>query len=93
MYKKIDLSNDWRIFHCDLDHGLLGNAGRAYQRDYVPDDAVTADVPVTAPTAWLEDGRIPDPYVGMNSRDVLWMEQKEWWYLKDFDLERLDGAF
>jgi beta-mannosidase len=92
MYKKIDLSNDWRIFHCDLDHGLLGNAGRAYQREYVPDDAVTADVPVTATTAWLEDGRIPDPYVGMNSRDILWMEQKEWWYLKDFDLERLDGC-
>lgn len=93
MYKKIDLSNDWRIFHCDLDHGLLGNAGRAYQRDYVPDDAVTADVPVTAPTAWFEDGRIPDPYFGMNSRDILWMEQKEWWYIKDLDLDRLDGRY
>ena len=93
MYQKIDLSNDWRIFHCDLDQGLLGKAGRAYQHDYEPADAVTADVPVTAPTAWLEDGRIPDPYVGMNSRDILWMEQKEWWYLKNFNLERLDGHY
>lgn len=93
MYQKIDLSQDWRLFHCDLDHGLLGNSGRAYQRDYVPDDAVTTALPVTAPAAWLADERIPDPYHGMNSRDILWMEQKEWWYLKDFDLPRLDGLY
>ena len=40
MYQKIDLSQDWRLFHCDLDHGLLGHSGRAYQRAYVPEDAV-----------------------------------------------------
>ncbi|NDV63414.1 hypothetical protein G0Q06_13190 [Puniceicoccales bacterium CK1056] len=93
MYKQIDLSSDWRIFPLDLDHGLLGNAGRAYQCGYSPSDCVTANVPVTAPTAWLQDKRIEDPYVGMNSRDILWMEKKEWWYLKDFDLPRTDGCY
>ncbi|MEX0330611.1 MAG: glycoside hydrolase family 2 protein [Puniceicoccaceae bacterium] len=93
MYQTIDLSTDWKIFHLDLDEGLLGNAGRAYQHDYAPSDCVTADVPITAPAAWLADGRIGDPYVDMNSRENLWMEQKEWWYLKDFDLPRTDGCY
>jgi beta-galactosidase/beta-glucuronidase len=29
----------------------------------------------------------------MNARDLLWMEQKEWWFIKDFDLPRLDGTW
>ena len=93
MYKTLDISTDWKIFHLDLDKGLLGNAGRAYQRGYAPADWVEADIPVTAPAAWLAEGRIADPYVGMNNRDILWMEQREWWYLKDFDLPRKDGQY
>lgn len=93
MYQKIDLSPNWRVFHLDLDRGLLGNAGRAYQRGFEPEDAVVATVPVTAPAAWLAAGRIPDPCFGMNNRDTVWMEGKEWWYLKDFDLRRLDGLY
>jgi hypothetical protein len=90
MTQQIDITQGWRVFHLDLDHGLLGHTGRAYQRDYRPENAVTANMPATAQTVWLEAGRIADPYVGMNSRDILWMEQKEWWYLKDFDLEQPD---
>lgn len=93
MNQEIEFSKGWQVFPCDLDHGLLGNSGRAYQRDYVPADAVEVSVPTTAPAAWLDDDRIADPYFGMNSRDGLWMEQKEWWYLKTFDLERLDGCY
>ncbi|NBD39257.1 MAG: hypothetical protein GVY10_11880 [Verrucomicrobia bacterium] len=93
MHHSIDLSTDWKIFPLDLDEGLLGNAGRAYQCGYTPAEAVTADLPVTAPAAWLGDGRIEDPFVGMNNRDLLWMEKKEWWYLKDFDLPRTDGRY
>ncbi|MEZ5278445.1 MAG: hypothetical protein R3F07_18830 [Opitutaceae bacterium] len=93
MHQTIDISAGWRLFHLDLDQGLLGHKGRAYQRGYKPEDAVVTTVPATAPAAFLEAGRIADPYVGMNSRDILWMEQKEWWYLKDFDLDRLDGRY
>jgi beta-mannosidase len=93
MYQKLDLSTGWRIFPLGLDQGLLGKAGRAYQQHYEPEDFVTSEVPATAPAAWLADGRIEDPYVGMNSRDILWMEKKEWWYLKNFDLPRTDGVY
>jgi len=93
MYQEIDLTSGWKLFPCDLDMGLFGHLGRVYQRDYVPEDSVEVTLPITAPAAWLEAGRIEDPYVGMNSRDITWMEQKEWWYLKDFDLPRVDGRY
>lgn len=93
MHTTIDISSGWRIFPRDFDTGFLGQAGRPYQRDFEPDDCVTASVPVTAQAAWFAAGRIPDPYIGMNNRDILWMEQKEWWFLKDFDLPRLDGVY
>jgi len=89
----MDLSSDWKLFSQDLDMGLFGHLGRAYQRDYEPEDAIEVSVPITAPAAYLEAGRIEDPYYGMNSRDVTWMEKKEWWYLKDFDLPRTDGQY
>lgn len=93
MYKEIDLSSGWSLFSQDLDMGLFGHMGRAYQCDYVPEDAIEVSLPVTAPAAYLDAGRIDDPYVGMNSRDITWMEKKEWWYLKDFDLPRTDGQY
>ena len=93
MYKKIDISSGWRLFHKDLDMGLFGHSGRAYQRGYEPEDAIPVNLPVTAPAACLESGRIEDPYFGMNSRDILWMEKKEWWFIRDLDLSRLDGVY
>jgi beta-mannosidase len=93
MYEEIDLCSDWRVFPMDLDMGLYGNSGRAYQHDYKPEDAVLSTVPVTAPAAWYAAGKIEDPYFGMNARELLWMEQKEWWFIKDFDLPRLDGCW
>ncbi|MCH6257107.1 hypothetical protein MLD52_11150 [Puniceicoccaceae bacterium K14] len=93
MYKQIDISSGWSLFSQDLDMGLFGHLGRAYQRDYVPEDAIEVSLPVTAPAAYLSAGKIEDPYFGMNSRDITWMEKKEWWYLKDFDLPRTDGQY
>jgi len=93
MYTTIDLSSNWKIFPLNLDDGLLGNSGRAYQNSYTPKDCVIANMPATAPAAWLQDERIKDPYVDMNSRDILWMAKKEWWYLKDFDLPQTDGSY
>ncbi len=93
MYKKIDISSDWRLFPQELDMGLFGHTGRAYQRDYEPEDAVKVSLPITAPVAYLAEKRIEDPYVGMNNRDITWMEKKEWWYLKDFNLSRVDGQY
>lgn len=93
MYKKIDISSNWQLFSHDLDMGLFGNAGRAYQRGYEPKDAIEVSLPVTAPAAYLEAGKIDDPFYGMNSRGVLWMEKKEWWYIKDLDLPEEGGVY
>ncbi len=93
MYRRIDISSGWRITWCELDAGLLGPNQRAYERDFEPGDVVPATMPMTAPAACLAAGRIPDPYYGRNNLKLTWMEQKEWWYFKDFDLPRLDGTY
>ena len=61
MHKEIDISSGWSLFCKDLDMGLFGHMGRAYQRDYVPADAVEVTLPVTAPAAYLRQdaSRIP----------------------------------
>jgi len=93
MYSKLDISSDWKVFPLELDEGLLGNKGRAYQREFTPEEYLVTGLPATAQAVWLANGKIKDPYVGMNSRDILWMEKKEWWFLKDFDLPRTDGLY
>lgn len=92
MYRQLDISSDWRITFLEPDEGLLPKH-LAYAPMFDPKDAVRADMPATAPTAYFDAGRIPDPYFGRNNLDTLWMEKKEWWYLKDFDLPRLDGTY
>jgi hypothetical protein len=57
MHQKIDFSAGWRIFYKDLDMGLFGNSGRAYQHDFEPEECVTTDVPVTAPGGLARGGQ------------------------------------
>jgi len=35
----------------------------------------------------LRAGLIPDPYHGMNALEVQWIEEKEWWYKRTFDVD------
>jgi len=34
------------------------------------------------------NGIIPDPFFRMNELEVAWVEDKDWWYVKEFNLER-----
>lgn len=43
-------------------------------------------VPGTAQAAMLEAGKITDPLFGKNSLDILWMENEEWWFRKEFSV-------
>ena len=44
-----------------------------------------ATVPGDVHLDLLRDGEIPDPFVGMNADESLWLEQKDWWYRREFD--------
>jgi beta-mannosidase len=61
--------------------------GKGYFRADVPwQGEIEAEVPGTAQTALLTAGAIQDPYYARNNLMHLWMEDKEWWWRKDFVL-------
>lgn len=76
------LTDDWHIVGRDPS---VGFTERLYADDTaIPDDAVAAAVPTTVRNALLRAGRIDDPYEGLNSLETKWVEDKEWWFLRDF---------
>ncbi len=91
MSRQIDLSTSrWRIEGHRINHGLsLG----VYREDYEPSDAVDSALPTTVRAALLSHGRIPDPYTAHNTDETRWVEDREWWFLTDFDApDTGDGA-
>jgi beta-mannosidase len=75
------LDSGWKIAGFDFEEGLaLG----AYREDYQPRDFVCSTVPTTVRHALMKAGRLPDPYVGFNSLETMWVEDREWWFFKDF---------
>ncbi len=75
------LNTGWLIKGFESERGL---AEKAYKEDYQPENAISAVVPGTVRTALFKHGKIPDPYVGFNSIESEWVEEREWWYFKDF---------
>ncbi len=49
-------------------------------------DAIPVQVPGTVRKALLEVGLIPDPYIEEQGRQSLWVEEKEWWFVRYFDV-------
>jgi len=43
-----------------------------------------ARVPSTVQTALFETAALPDPYSGTNSKEIGWIEQKDWWFRREF---------
>ncbi|MBN1674978.1 MAG: hypothetical protein JXR37_28305 [Kiritimatiellae bacterium] len=43
------------------------------------------DVPGDVNPALVRDGRMPDPHIGANVRECLWVTAKEWWFRCEFD--------
>jgi beta-mannosidase len=84
-----ELISGWKIKGFELEHGL---ADGAYQEGYVPAEAVDMEVPSTVQTALLNAGKIPDPYQGLNSAEIKWIEKMEWWHFKDFKTPRSNNA-
>lgn len=50
-------------------------------------DTVPARVPGDTHSALLAAGQIPDPYVGANELDVLWVGREDWTYAREFVLD------
>lgn len=88
MKQTISLNGDWRL--AGFDHG----AGDWSRPDCaLPPGAVEIDahVPGEVHVDLLRAGLIPDPYYATNADQAQWVEQKEWWYRRTFEVpEDLD---
>jgi len=51
-----------------------------------PEDGIKAEVPGTVHTDLLAAGLIPDPFYGMNEKDLQWIGWNDWRYECTFDL-------
>ena len=85
-YAYLSLDGPWTIEGMDPGEGLTR---KAYEPGYVPRDPVPARVPCIVQAALFEAGRIEDPYYEMNNEKILWIEQKEWWFCKEFTVDEV----
>ena len=87
----IDLDGNWMM----KDYSIgIGYQDKVYQPGLEPKDALPCMVPGTVRTALLQAKEIPDPYYGYDNEKSMWVEQKEWWFFKKFNVDKaLDGKF
>jgi beta-mannosidase len=89
--KMIDLSGAWLMK--DFTEGV-GFQRQVFLPGKMPKDCLPYQIPGTVRTALLSAGEIPDPYFGYNNEKSLWVEQKEWWFFKNFSVDKnLKGKF
>lgn len=77
----IDLNGIWMMKGLEPGTGV---ESKLYLPDTKPDGCFPCRIPGTVRTALLEVGEIPDPYYGYGNEESLWVEQKEWWFFREF---------
>ncbi len=80
MLKQLVLSTNWRL--------KQRNPARALAEDAAaPDGWIAASVPGTVHQDLMAAGRIPDPFIGLNEREVQWVGEADWLYRCAFHLD------
>lgn len=80
---KQSLDGKWLLKHFNIGDGIKK---KAFLSGYLKTDFIAANVPGTVRQALLYAGKIPDPYVSYNNEKSLWVEEKEWWFCRDFEI-------
>lgn len=78
---KQDLNGKW--FLKTFDQGE-GERGEAFNADS-PDGWMEATVPGVVHLDLMKANKIGDPFYRLNELDVAWVEEKDWWYRREFD--------
>ncbi len=66
--------------------GCDGEEQGAHLVDTKVEGWLLAEAPLTAHTNLLANKLIPDPFMGVNEREVQWVNESEWWYRKEIEL-------
>lgn len=79
---KIDLSKNWKI-RCDDMRVGHENAPMIYNKQ---DWKYNWDLPCDIHEPLIACGDIGEPLVGLNYKDCKWMEDRSWWFMKEFEI-------
>jgi len=82
--QSVSLNGQWLIEA--FDYGK-GEAQRVFALDYVPQNPIEAWVPGEIHLDLLRAKKIEEPLWGRNALEVQWVEEKEWWYRKEFTVD------
>ncbi len=75
----ISLNGEWKLYWCEIGKGKLEQA--------VANANTSCIVPGDVHRALVNQGLIKDPLIDANSKECRWLEEQEFWYVKEFDLQ------
>lgn len=73
---------DWK-FQCFKDGDGIKEIFSASNHD----DWMDASIPGNVRLDLMQNGKIEDPYYGQNNKNSQWVNEYEWWYKKEFELQ------
>ena len=82
MKNTIDLNGEWALSY--FDEGC-GEKQKAYLPSKVFKNSIKAKVPGAVHADLIKEKIIPEPLYNMNVKKCQWVEEKEWWYKKEFE--------
>ncbi|MGQ9474045.1 MAG: glycosyl hydrolase 2 galactose-binding domain-containing protein, partial [Candidatus Caldatribacteriaceae bacterium] len=82
---KISLDGSWILEGLSYGEGIQK---KAYLPNYIPDDPLEALVPGEVHLDLIQAGRIEEPLFGENAKKCQWVEEKEWWYRREFEIPK-----
>lgn len=87
MKSSLSLGGTWQLIGTDPERGIdLSSA-----ENIPPEDAIVvndASVPGEVHIDLHSAGVIPDPFYGTNAEKVQWIEDKQWWYRRWFEVDK-----
>ncbi len=77
------LAGEWQLCWQNTGKGNIENAGALFEKEQVVSCKVPGDIHI----ALTQAGIIKDPLIDNNSLECKWLEEKEFWYKKVFNIE------
>ena len=78
MNRMFALETNWKLF--------LHTQRQIPESFSMPEEGISASVPGTVHTDLISAGLIPDPFFGMNEKELQWIAENDWRYETVFDL-------
>ncbi|MDF2588322.1 MAG: beta-mannosidase [Anaerocolumna sp.] len=76
----ISLNGQWNLYWCEIGKGELEHA--------IKNATTPCKVPGDVHTALVDAGIIKDPLIDMNSKNCKWLENYEFWFVKNFEIKK-----